>query len=223
MNNIIISNTCLGQYLMHKFSILPYNNPFIATLIPNDNDYIKLINNLQYYLNLNPILGEAKIDSFFAYQNKQAYYNYPEIKTPYPVIYLGDIEIHCIHENNDSICLDKFKRRQQRMLEIIKTSNYNIIILLSFSEFINHHDNYELIINNFYENNKSNESNLKTYKIFIGPTKYNNKYENYINIDEWNDISLERNVSNVLKFNNQSFITLKMYEYITNNNMINRL
>ena len=71
MNNIIISNTCLGQYLMHKFSILPYNNPFIATLIPNDNDYIKLINNLQYYLNLNPILGEAKIDSFFAYQNKQ--------------------------------------------------------------------------------------------------------------------------------------------------------
>lgn len=220
MNNIIISNTCLGQYLMHKFNILPYNNPFIATLIPNDNDYIKLINNLQYYLNLIPILGEAKKDSLFAYQNKQSYYNHPEIKTPYPVIYLEDIEIHCIHENNDNICLDKFKRRQQRMLEIIKTNNYNIIILLSFSEFINHHDNYELIINNFYKNNKSNESNLKTHKIFIGPTKYNKDYKNYINIDEWNDIFLERDISNILKFNNQPFSSQKIYDYITNNNII---
>ena len=124
---------------------------------------------------------------------------------------MGDIEIHCIHERDNRICLDKFKNRLERALKIIKTNDYKIITILSFSEFINHHDNYELIINDFYKNN---EGKLKTHKIFIGPTKYNKEYVNYINIDEWNDISLERDVSNVLKFNNQSFSSQKIYDYI---------
>ena len=50
MNTIIISNTCIGNMLIKKYNIYPYNNPFISTLIPNDTDYIKLINLFQNML-----------------------------------------------------------------------------------------------------------------------------------------------------------------------------
>ena len=95
--------------------MFPYNNPFITSLIPNDADYLKLVNNFEKYIVLSGILGEAKKDSLFAIQNKNIYYIHHEIKTPYPVIYLGDIEIHYIHENNEEICLNKFNRRMERM------------------------------------------------------------------------------------------------------------
>lgn len=47
MEKIFISNTCTGIELIKLNNIYPYNNPFIGTLIPNDFDYIKLINNFE--------------------------------------------------------------------------------------------------------------------------------------------------------------------------------
>jgi ribosomal protein L20 len=83
---------------------------------------------------------------------------------------------------------------------------------MSFSEFINHHDDYDYMIRTFYKDNI--KSNLKINKIFIGPKKYNRNYSNYINVNEWDDVSLERDNSNILKINNQKIITEKFYEMI---------
>ena len=47
---ILISNTCIGWTLTRKFMGL-YNNPFIGSLFPNDDDYLKLCKNLYHYLN----------------------------------------------------------------------------------------------------------------------------------------------------------------------------
>lgn len=42
MNNIIISNSCVGFNIIKRKKIFPYNNPFIGSLIPNDEDYLKI-------------------------------------------------------------------------------------------------------------------------------------------------------------------------------------
>jgi hypothetical protein len=200
MNNIIISNTCVGQALINKKNILPYNNPFIATLIPNDLEYIKLINNINYYIHQEPVLGNPNKESIFSKQNNNIYYVHDNIQIPYPVIYLDDIEIHCIHENDNNITLSKFKRRLDRFRELIKY-NHKIITTLSFSEFINNHDDYNLVINEYFKNNKNDNLNIDKY--FIGPNEYNNNNKNYIIVEEWNNINLERDKSHVLIFNNQ--------------------
>jgi uncharacterized protein (DUF1919 family) len=180
---------------------MPYNNPFISTLIPNDLDFIKLSNNFLYYINIDPILGEPKKNTLFAEQNNNHWYIHELIPIPYPIIYLGDIEIHCIHETEPNECLNKFYRRLIRTREIIKENNYSVYILLSFSELINNHNNIQDIINNFLNN-----SNENIFKYFIGPSKYNN-HINYINVEQWNNIELIRNSSHVYNFNNQQINT----------------
>ena len=200
MNYIILSNTCVGQFIMKKNNIFPYNNPFIGSLIPNDLEYIKLINNFNYYINNEPKLGIPKNNTIFSIQNKSKYYLHKDIPIPYPVIHLDDIEIHFIHENNDDVCINKFKRRLDRLKNIIH-NNYKIIATLSFSEIINNHDNILNIINEYFTEN--NELNIEKY--FIGPGEYNNNNINYININEWNNIQLNRNSSHLYDFNDQPF------------------
>ena len=200
MNNIIISNTCVGQFIMKPKNILPYNNPFIGSLIPNDKDYINLINNFDYYIKLEPKIGLPREDSMFYNQTKNSYYQHTQIKVPYPIVYLGDLEIHFIHENNSDICLEKFKRRLLRLNTLIK-DKHNIIFTLSFSELINEHVDKEQIINQFFT---KYIGNLNIKKYFIGPPEYFNNDENYIIIDEWKNINLDRNSSHIYKFNNQN-------------------
>jgi uncharacterized protein (DUF1919 family) len=199
------SNTCIGWCLFNEFDIHPYNNPFIGSLIQNDLDYIKLINNLSSYIDVDPIVDEPK----------QNYYQHPEILIPYPVIFLGDIEIHYIHEKDDTVCLEKFLKRWQRFRSFLKENNdVKMFAVLSFSEFLNDHDNIEEIIDAFLQ--PSVNSNVT--KIFLGPTKYNIKnYENYINVDAWDNVELTRNQSNVYNFNNQPFTIKLFYDYIKTN------
>lgn len=202
MQNIIISNTCIGQGLIRAKNFLPYNNPFIAVLIPNDLDYIKLINNLNYYINCNPILGNPSKNSLFSIQNKNIYYQRKDIITPYPVIYLDDIEIHCLHDIDNKICLEKFIRRLSRFKDIINNNDpYKITIILSFSELINDHDDIDMVIKEYF---KENTSNLNIVKYFMGPLRYNKGYPNYFNILEWENIDLKRDSSHVYDFNIQS-------------------
>jgi hypothetical protein len=203
MNNIIISNSCVGFNIIKHKKILPYNNPFIGSLIPNDNDYLKLTNNFYDYITAPIKIGEAKIDSLFAIQNKNIYMIHPDIKIPYPIIYLGDIEIHYIHENDEIDCLNKFNKRIERMREIIKNEKYKIIFTWSFSEFFNDHINIQKKIDEYFI---SNINNGLIDKYFIGPPEYNNGNNNYINIDKWANIQLIRNSSHIYNFNDQLFL-----------------
>jgi uncharacterized protein (DUF1919 family) len=206
--NIILSNTCVGQSVIELFGIVPYNNPFIATLIPNDNDYLKLINNLSYYIKLEPTLGYPQEKSLFATQNNGLYYKHPSISVPYPIIYIDDIEIHCIHESNNIECLDKFKRRYDRMKEIIKSNDYKIISLLSFGEILNEHDNFNIFLDNYF----LTKTDIQVERYFLGPSRlnvYNNN--NYLVAKEWDNVTAERDESNIYKFNHQGFNT-KMFK-----------
>ena len=203
MNNIIISNSCVGQFIIKNKNIFPYNNPFIGSLIPNDDDYLKLVNNFNSYIDAPVKLGEPKKNSLFAIQSKKIYYNHRLVKNPYPIIYFGDIEIHFIHENDEIECLNKFNRRLERMKEIINNQKYKIIFTMSFSEFFNNHSNIQVKIDEYFSNNLNNSLIIEKY--FIGPPEYNNGNTNYINIDNWKNIKLTRNSSHVYNFNDQIF------------------
>lgn len=201
-NATIISNTCVGWGLMQKNNILPYNNPFVASLI-YDNDYLKLINNLNYYANINPIIIT---------EPKYPRYKHPIIKDDYPIIQLDDIKIHYIHESTPEECLDKYIRRNERFLKLLNSENSKIYTTLSYSEILENHNNIEEFIGKFFYKSE----NINIYKIFLGPTIYNKDYQNYIPNDDWNTIDLIRDSSGVYKFNNQDYNIAIFDDYINN-------
>jgi hypothetical protein len=197
---IIISNTCVGQQVHNIINNNEYNNPFVATLFVNDLDFIKLCNNIHHYISYEPVLGIPKSDTIFVKQNGSEWYKHDAISTPYPIIFLDDIEIHCIHEQNPQKCLETFTRRFERMKTIMAyPTNYKLIGILSFSELINDHNNTQQIIDVFL----SNKNN-----IFIGPSIYkNNENINYIIKPDFDYVNLIRNSSHIYYFNDQDVIT----------------
>lgn len=205
---IILSNTCIGRDVwVSKFN-KEYNNPFIATLIPNDIDFIRLCNNILYYINCTPILSPPRDNTSFAIQNSGKWYKHSAIPVPYPVIFLDDIEIHCIHEKDNNTCIDKFTRRLERMRTHISNNNCKILGILSYSEFINNHIDIQKLIDTYL----SNPNN-----IFIGPTKYKNiPNNNYIILPEFDNIKLIRNSSHIYVFNNQNKLRDIFINHITN-------
>ena len=208
----VISNTCVGYMVMQKFNI-KYNNPFIGSLIIDDDDYIKLVNNFMEYINYKPVLyiPNNEKNNKYTQQTNSKYYIHDAINVPYPIFLLKDIEIHYVHENNNEIALNKFNKRIERLKKMIN-NNHKIFITMSFSQFINKHDNYELLIDKFLE--KSNNKNI--IKIFIGPKEfYKEKYGvNYMILFEWNNFNFERNKSNIFMSNNENLCVEKIKQLI---------
>lgn len=204
-NPIIISNTCTGQNLWRCKYKTAYNNPFISTVFPNDLDFVKLCNNIQHYVNCKPLLGEPRSDTIFAKQNNGKWWNYHSIKVPYPVIYLDDIEIHCIHEQNPYKCIATFERRFERMRELVQ-QGVQVFGVLSYSEIMNDHDDLQKVIDTFL----SNPNN-----IFAGPSMYNTiPKSNYIVHTPFDDVKLDRNESRVYLFNNQDINSALFIKYL---------
>jgi len=206
----VISNTCVGYMILKKYN-KKYNNPFIGSLVIDDNDYIKLVNNFIEYINYEPNLLIGNKQNKYTEQTNSKYYIHDLVKTPYPIILLKDIEIHCVHEENDKIALDKFKRRMNRLKKIINNKN-NIFITMSFSQFLNKHDNYQELIDKFLE--KSNNKNI--IKLFIGPPQfYKKEYgNNYMIINEWINFNFNRNNSNIFLSNDEELCVNKMKQMI---------
>ena len=96
-NIIILSNTCVGYFIYRDYLKKEYDNPFIGSLFTNDIDYINLVNNMHYYINIEPKIGQANEKSLFSLQSKNKYYYHKTINYKYVVIYLENIEIHFIH------------------------------------------------------------------------------------------------------------------------------
>ncbi len=148
-----ISNTCLatdmyhGTYRNRYKNKKIYNNPIIAYLIPDDYQYVKFCKNFDYYMSLEPILKSPNNNSIWSIHNKGVWYRHEAVKTPYNVLHLEDIELHCFHESNASILLDKYKRRQERYL----IDKPKPIFMLSQSElFLDHNqEDYDHLIKDF--------------------------------------------------------------------------
>lgn len=201
MENItIISNTCVGQLIFASLK-LQYNNPFISYLFQIDDHFIKLCENLRHYVNVTPIVDyNPSLDSIFAQQNQGPYYRHSIVKVPYPIIHLDDIEIHAIHETSIQLTLDKFQRRMARLKKLLDQPDHKIFYCFSYSEFINHHENYSEYIQKFLSN--QNEKNIK---FFLGPTQlYTDQYTGYIIENSFDQKAMTR-CNCVLTFNNQLF------------------
>jgi uncharacterized protein (DUF1919 family) len=96
-NISIISNNCWGGILCNTLSIecrSPFKNLFVT-----DDDYLKLISDLQHYLNSDLVFYEFNID---VHSNQT-----------YPVFLLDDICIHCNHASSIESAISDWNRRKK--------------------------------------------------------------------------------------------------------------
>lgn len=103
----IISNNCWGGNIYQYFG-LPYKSPF-AGLFIFPKDYLKLLGNLKYYMNLKP----SYIDPKETVHKKALVNNGTYGK--YPIGLLDDIEIHFLHYNTIETAIEKWERRKNRI------------------------------------------------------------------------------------------------------------
>lgn len=101
MNYCFITNTCQNLNLYNYLNI-PYNTPFIGSYMQDDEAYVNFCVNYDYYILQVPVFKKSKQD-----KDTDAY-------TDYPVMFLGDFEIHWIHETNETDLLEKYNRRLER-------------------------------------------------------------------------------------------------------------
>lgn len=102
----IISNNCWGGICYEYFG-LPKNSPTVGTYIYAE-DYIKLISNLRYYMELDIKMIDANEAN-----------HYEDLKNANhldaPVGQLDDVEIVFLHYKDKDIAKDKWQRRVERI------------------------------------------------------------------------------------------------------------
>lgn len=117
-----ISNSCSGWTLERRFSSA-YNNPFIGSLIPNDEDYVKLCENFDYYMTLTPtIIDEDQVNmtkKWHVQTGRRRWFLRDQDVEPYVITRLDDVEIHWIHELDPVEFLKKYERRRFRYRDCI--------------------------------------------------------------------------------------------------------
>jgi uncharacterized protein (DUF1919 family) len=96
----IVSNNCYGTKYYHR-NKLQYNSPFIGVFLYSEC-YIKLLENFSKYMKKKP-----KPCSQSKYGTKK-----------YPVLAIGDIEVHCLHDKDVQECIEKWQRRKKRLLSL---------------------------------------------------------------------------------------------------------
>lgn len=145
-NLCIISDDCFGWGVYNTLK-LQYNTPFISTLI-HTPDYIKLLYNLDYYLNCEL----TKIDTEESNYHK-LYGCKPHVTTI--VGKLKDIEIVFCHYDRDAqTTFDTWYRRRDRMY---KEKNRLLIKMGSIEKHqdhnkqLCHYDNFNELIKQFYK------------------------------------------------------------------------
>lgn len=107
----IISNNCFGG-IIYRNHHLPYLTP-TAGLFIMPRDYIKFINNLKYYLNVEPTEVKVEKSKYYEYLKKRNYNG--------TIGKIDDIEIMFLHYQDFNEAKEKWIKRAKRV-------NYNKII-----------------------------------------------------------------------------------------------
>lgn len=94
MDYSFVGNNCEILHIYSHYNI-EYDMPFTACHISNDLQYLDLCLNYDMYMTIEPTF---KQDS----------------GCEYPVMVVGDIEIHCYHYKTESEVVEKYKRRRER-------------------------------------------------------------------------------------------------------------
>lgn len=104
----IISNNCWGG-LVYQYFGLPYATPTIG-LFMMDDDYIKFLENLDYYLS-QPLIFIPHLESKYQEQlNRET-----TAKDCYPIALLDDVEVHFLHYKSSEEAEKKWEYRKQRI------------------------------------------------------------------------------------------------------------
>lgn len=104
----IISNNCWGG-LVYQYFGLPYNTP-IAGCGFMDDDYIKFLENFNYYIT------QPLVFISFETSKRQKYYLENNIKRPpCPIALLDDVEICFTHYHTEEEARSKWERRCERI------------------------------------------------------------------------------------------------------------
>lgn len=116
-----ISNNCLGAALERKYANTNYRNPIMNSLVPEDKSFLKLCKNFDFYMSCTPkIVKKARDDcEWYKQTGSKQWLHYGIEKKDYLIMRLHDIEIHCIHDNNEEKLLEKFERRRKRYQDSI--------------------------------------------------------------------------------------------------------
>ena len=93
-NFSLISDNCWGG-LVYSWLGIQFQSPFINLIVEND-DYLKLLGNLEYYL------------------TSELIFNTKEAQFPHPVGRLKDVVIHLLHEETPEQAARKWQRRLER-------------------------------------------------------------------------------------------------------------
>lgn len=104
----IISNNCWGG-LVYQYFGLRYTSPTIGLFIMDD-DYIKFLERLDYYLSLT--LQFIPIDQS---RYREKLISESTAKASYPIARLDDIEIHFLHYHSEEEARTKWEYRKKRI------------------------------------------------------------------------------------------------------------
>ena len=205
MNNIIISNCCLGADVHRKLNNSKYNNPFMGTLILDDFEYLKLCKGLKKYMNNEFTISNNIIPTVYTNQTNNSIYIHPAVNRNYPILINDDINIHAIHFTNNKTDLLNFNERQSRFNNILKYEKYKIFCIMTYTTLFLKHDNYVDYINDFLKNN-DNDNNM--IFLFAGPKLEGITEKHYIVTDYMNQniIRHKNNVNVELNFDKDSTI-----------------
>ena len=183
-NRACITSNC-GNLSFYFCENREYDHPFIGCLFVIDEFYVKLCENFDHYMSIEPTCAPPNENSIWAMQNGEVWYNHNEIQKHYPVMFIDDIEIHWIHEHDSDELLNKYNRRRERYLQL----KPNKMFFWSDCDMMNDHElqKYNELIYRFTSLDNS---------IFI--TRYEKIarfYENAHLVKEWVNASHERNES----------------------------
>lgn len=156
-NFSIISNNCWGGIIYDIFG-LQYKSPTIGCFILPKH-YIKMINNLHYYMNIDCkkiLFGNSS-------------FQYDENLKNVPIGIIDDVEICFLHYSSIEEAIDKWNRRKKR----INWDN----LLIKFS------DQNGFSIEDYYEFKK-----IKSKKIFITANNELRKENDIIFIDKFESL-----------------------------------
>ena len=97
----LVSNNCYGV-AHEKSKGKEYTTPFFSVFILAP-DYIKLLEDFDNYIKLDPVAVQDNVSRHYIKNRK------------YPVLLLGDVEIHCPHDKDWEKAIEKWCRRRDRM------------------------------------------------------------------------------------------------------------
>ncbi len=165
----IISNNCWAGTAVYQPFGLKYNTPTVGLFIM-DEDYMRMLENLKYYLSQNLRFIASKDSKYY-----DKISNNGKKEVTYPIALLGDdVEIHFLHYHSQEEAEQKWQRRCKRI------NKNRLLVKMSLRD---NGYNKDEMVNRFLKLNY-------LYKICFVPESVSIKSSNLIMVPELSHLSL---------------------------------